>query len=385
MISISSVLSALAFFTIVLGGVCALRLWTGFLKRSGVPILLLASFIAVLRLILPFELPPTYTIRSWNLMGTAQRFLREHEALVQLLLVIWGVVGAVILIKDIYVFCCARRHCRSYLIVKNELVEQVVRQSGVKCPVLVSPDVEGPCVAGVFHPTIYFPDEKLSEQEIRFILAHEVQHVKNHDALIKLFFGLMSAVMWWNPAVWAFRKTIDSLLEFRCDAKVTEHLSRSDQTRYAVMLESMVKRGAEARKVPALALNEFQAVGKEKVVIQRVKVILGYEGKPQRMNPMALCLVVLLFCASYLVMFQPAEMPRAERFEEETGVYYHENIEGLEKSEGSEGMYNTFICKGTDGRYTLFVNYEFVRYLSEEEMDSDEYKDLYLFEEEIQK
>ena len=91
MISTSSVISALVFYSVILLGVCFSRRLTILLKKSGVSILLLGSAVAVARLFLPVEIPFSREVRSWNLLGAAQRYLREHPAVERNLLIIWGV------------------------------------------------------------------------------------------------------------------------------------------------------------------------------------------------------------------------------------------------------------------------------------------------------
>lgn len=385
MISTSSVISALVFYSVILLGVCFSRRLTILLKKSGVSILLLGSAVAVARLFLPVEIPFSREVRSWNLLGAAQRYLREHPAVERNLLIIWGVGAVIVVAWDIFLFCLARRRCRGYTIVDNELVRQVAGRVGVGCPVLVTPDVEVPCAAGIFRHTIYLPQVELSEQEIELILAHEVQHIRSHDAKIKLFVGLLTAVMWWNPVAQLFRVEIGKILELRCDANVIRHMDAAGRTNYLQMLKHMASRIAFKGRVPALALDESQAVGRKQTFIgQRFRVILASEEKrPRIAGAAAIFLLAAVFCASYLVIFQPAELAPAKNFiNESEDVFYLDDCEGVEEDIGNG---NAFIIKGADGRYQLFVNYKFSKYLSEKELALDEYKDLYQFQEDRQK
>ena len=75
-------------------------------------------------------------------------------------------------------------------------------------------------------------------------------------------------------------------------------------------------------------------------------------------------------------------MPQPEYFEEEPEVYYDE---GYIDQDIGDGTYDVFILKGSDGRYQLFVNYIFSGYLTEDEVNSDEYCAYRIFEEGKQK
>lgn len=381
MISTSSVLSALILYSIMLVGVCLLRRVTWFLKKYGVSVLLVMSAFAAIRLLLPFEISVTYAFRSWNLLGITQRYLREHPAVERGLLAIWA-SGAVVAVGwNVLVFWIARRRCRRYRIVDSEVVRRAAERVNVECPVLVSPDVEVPCAAGVLQCAIYLPDADLPEREIELILAHEAQHIRNKDAQIKLAVGLLTAVMWWNPVAHLFQREIGRLLELRCDAKVTEHMDLMEQTEYLTMLRNMAGRIVSRKRAPALALDESQVIGrkKETFIQQRFEVILSYNGKPPRRMGMAVrCVLLALFCASYLVILQPAGLAPAENFQDDARTSYEDNYEGRGLGDGANGA---FIYKEADGRYKLFVNYTFSRYLSEDEVASDEYQDLLICEE----
>lgn len=387
MISGSSVLSALFLYSAVLLPVYLLRRCTAFLKMGGVPVLLLVSAVATARLLLPFEIPLTYAVRSWTILAAPQRFFRANPAITRLLLTVWGVGAALFTGIDVLILCLARKRCRGYTVVESESVRRTAERLRVDCPVLVSPDVPVPYVAGVLHPVIYIPTLELPEWEIELILAHEAQHIRSHDALIKLFFGILSAALWWDPVAFWFRREIDTLLEMRCDAKVTERMDENQKTEYLIMLKNMAKRIVAGRRAPALALDESSAAGKNTVIEQRFKVLnTRASRRPRRLYTVAQCVLLPLFLMSYLVVFQPASAPPTENFDKEPEVYYHENFDGLEIEETDIIIndYSTFIFKGSDGRYHLYINYEFSRYLTYDEVVSDQYRHIRVFEEGVQ-
>lgn len=381
MISGSSVLSALAFYTVMLFVICLLRRWTFFLQKGGAVVLLLTAVFATARLLFPLEIPFSHTVRSWNLLGALLTFFITHPITTRLLLAGWAIGAVYFLQRDARDLYRAHKWFRRYDKVESESVQRIAERLSITCPVVVSSDIDIPFVAGIFHHTIYFPTRASTFPEIRIelALAHEAQHIRSHDALIKLFFGVLSAVMWWNPVGWLFRGEIDNLLEMRCDRKVTAHLNAYERCEYVEMLQEMAKLVTSPRQIPALALDESLATGKEHILIQRGKVILGDHDRPsQPAGLAALCILTVLFCASYLVIFQPAGAPTPERFEEEADTYYYNDYADLESD---EEIYNAFIVKGSDGRYQLCINYKFIRYLSEEEIALDKYKNLLIVEE----
>lgn len=383
MISGFSVISAAFLYSCMLLLISLLRHSTPFLKRGGVSALLLLSGAATLRLVLPFEIPAAFTYRSWNVLGGLQIFLREHTTATRAFLAIWVIGGVIVVGWNAFDLYRARKRCRGYTVVERELVQEIARRNSIPCPVVVSPDVEVPYVAGFFHHTIYLPDLDMREDRLELVLLHEAQHIRHHDALFKLLFGVVMTAMWWNPVVYLFWGEFDTLLELRCDAGVTAGMSDKERFEYVEALKEMANLIVKGRRAPALALDESSAVGRKgNRLIQRTSVILASTGKPPRsLRPVAQCAVLLLFCASYLVVFQAAGAPPAENFQDDSRTYYYEDYDD---PNAEDGIYSTFIMKGIDGRYQLFINYRLIRYLSEDEVASDTYKDLLIMEENIQ-
>lgn len=384
MISGSSVLSALAIYTLALLLLSLLRLSTHFIGAGGDSVILAASALITVRLFLPIEIPVTSIVESWDFLGPIQRYLRDNPEIIRPLLIIWG-VGAVLAVGwDVYILARSRKICSEYATVESPQVDEAVKELDIPCPVIVSPDVPVPYVAGLLQHTIYLPAWNFSEKELRMTLSHERYHVLAHDALIKVFFGFMSALMWWNPLIHIFRHVVDALLEFRCDRRVVKDLSPMERVEYGTMLLNMATRRTKKSRVPAMAVDEFSALGLPNTLQQRIEILTVQENKRARWAVTAIgCLCALvLFCASYLVVFQPAIILPVDEFENEPEVYYYEDLEGLEADEGSHNM---FILKNSDGRYQLFIDYHFIEYLSYEEVTSDKYQNLRIFEENQQK
>ncbi len=379
-ISSFSVFNALLVYSIMLGAICLMCKWTDFLEKGGGPVLWVASIVAVLRMVLPFEIPLTHEIRFWNLLGAPQRFFRTYPIVVQVLLVVWAVGAAVFIIRDFWMLHLAYKKCRSYTTKKSEHVQEIAARVGINCPVVLSPDVEIPYVMGIFRYTIYLPYSELSERDTELILRHEAQHIKSHDVWIRLGFGILSEFVWWNFLARPFQNAVDKILELRCDANVTKGMTEEEKSEYLTMLLRISDRVVDRKEGLALAMNEFGVVEKKKTTMhQRFRVIDAVrKGRSSRyVRPIATCLVLILFFASYLVIFQAASAPMAKEFRNDSEYYYLENYDGPEID---EGMNNAFILKESDGRYQLCIDYRFVRYLTENEVNSDKYKDLYIYE-----
>lgn len=64
--------------------------------------------------------------------------------------------------------------------------------------------------------------DKLSQYEKDLIVRHEMLHGQLLHSVDTLLFALLCMIFWFNPIVWAYRKTITRIHEFEVDAMVTD-------------------------------------------------------------------------------------------------------------------------------------------------------------------
>ena len=72
-----------------------------------------------------------------------------------------------------------------------------------------------------FFNTIYINDRQVNELE--YIVAHEMEHVKQRHTLDLLLFGILKCVLWFNPIVFFWNKRIKENHEFLADEGVLKN------------------------------------------------------------------------------------------------------------------------------------------------------------------
>lgn len=80
--------------------------------------------------------------------------------------------------------------------------------------------VESPAVWGFRHPVILVPPgftRRFSREQIRWILLHELAHIRRGDAWARLAQGLFQIAFFFNPVVLAANRIVDCLREYACD------------------------------------------------------------------------------------------------------------------------------------------------------------------------
>jgi bla regulator protein BlaR1 len=155
---------------------------------------------------------------------------------------VW-VIGIVVLV--ITSICCnlsLNRIKRSMLPLKNQHLEKLfenfindMRLS--KKPLLgKSSLVESPITFSFFTPCIVLPVNilnELSQNDIKYILLHELNHYKNKDVLINYIMLFLQALYWFNPFIWFFFGVMRTDREILCDISVLKMLDEDLHIDYA--------------------------------------------------------------------------------------------------------------------------------------------------------
>ncbi len=85
--------------------------------------------------------------------------------------------------------------------------------------------IKSPFVAGLFHSKIYIPKQlaaTLSNTEYDAVLAHELEHIRYKDSLVRLLLDLIEFIFWWVPTNW-LHKRIEEDQEIDCDLKCRKY------------------------------------------------------------------------------------------------------------------------------------------------------------------
>ncbi|MDE2811358.1 MAG: biopolymer transporter ExbD [Gemmatimonadota bacterium] len=164
-----------------------------------------------------------------------------------------------------------------------------------KVEVATSPSINSPMALGILRPLIVFPAdlvEKLRTDELTLILMHELAHVRRWDNLTLLLHRLVSAVLFFHPAVWLCGRMLRREAEQACDDLVVCATGRSEA--YARGLAHVAERAAHCnpliRRIPTM--NAFAAT--ESNLALRIRRALG--GNARRMGTRARVLAAVLLC-----------------------------------------------------------------------------------------
>lgn len=142
-------------------------------------------------------------------------------------------------------------------------------------------------------PTVFLEDG-YEDDELRFVLAHELTHYKHGDLIWNLIAALVICLFWWNPVMWLAFRRFRRDMEVYCDFDAAE--AAGDKKGYARVL---VKAAAgKGRFIPATT----SLIGGEKEVTARVKALAAFK-KPKVIA--AAIGIVLLIVVTVCLLLNP--------------------------------------------------------------------------------
>ncbi|MEQ2621679.1 M56 family metallopeptidase [Hominicoprocola fusiformis] len=130
------------------------------------------------------------------------------------------------------------------------MLSDTARDLGVSAPeMIVCEAISTPAVTGLLRPRLLLPHERYDVQELRYILRHELCHLKRRDMLFKLVLLAANAMHWFNPVVYLMLRQADEDIELACDSAATDGLDRAERAAYSRTLLAAVQ--SSVRALPA--------------------------------------------------------------------------------------------------------------------------------------
>lgn len=213
--------------------------------------------------------------------GGAQTALSAPELFTRIAAIIWLIGIAALLVYALI----------GYIGLKRKLI------GAMKCDknrVYLSDEVDSPFILGIFRPRIYIPFG-LSDEEKEYVLAHEENHIKRADHIVKAFAFAVLCVHWFNPLCWLAFVLMSRDLEMSCDEKVLSQRSGIKKAYSRTLLSFAVER--EFPKPNPLAFGESGVKG-------RIKNTMKYK-KPKMM--ISIIAAVITLCVLVACVANPRE------------------------------------------------------------------------------
>lgn len=310
-------------------------------------IMILLAIVIIIRLLLPFEYTFTISIPFPLVMNYLKDFLKIKLLLpfsiLNLLCFIWWLGTIIQFIRYIQNL----RKCNLiFSILKNRSMHKYVADYIEVSPkqnysVWFTEEIDSPMVIGL-KKVIFLPQIELEDFEIQDILKHEMQHIKNHDNLIKQIVNIIKIIYWWFPPVYWFSNKIQLAMEMRVDQQITKKYSKNQLLGYANILIKLKKYMIENSHTMSRTLpvsSSFLIGDDEKVLSYRINYLLNSNYK-KHTNWLLLLIVLLVPFSTNSIVFEAYTPPPINDYMTQPADFKQES----------------FILKHADGTYSLFTN-----------------------------
>lgn len=184
-----------------------------------------------------------------------------------------------------------------------------IRRQGLskRVSIYISRRVTSPAVFGLYHSKIVFPSNfDFSDSKVfRYVLAHELQHVKGYDNLKSQLILLILCFHWFNPVVWIAKILLIRDMEEACDQRVLKNSDTQSRKEYAMTLIAMAK---YERNLPAF-ISGFG----ESAVKARVRSIMTFK----KITVVGTVTTVVIV-ATISTVFATGKLPGMQTFQDST-------------------------------------------------------------------
>ncbi len=126
-----------------------------------------------------------------------------------------------------------------------------------------------PFVCGFLQPKIYIPTG-IAQNDLSYMLAHEMIHIRRRDYLIKPFSYLVLLLHWFNPLIWLSFFMMNKDMEMSCDESVLKSFGDGIKGNYS---NSLLNLATDKRYLLAGGLLAFG----ESNAKARIKNVLSYK------------------------------------------------------------------------------------------------------------
>ena len=198
--------------------------------------------------------------------------------------------------------------------------------------VRTSDEIHSPLTCGLLRPMILLPAnlDPSGTHGLKYVLEHELTHIRHFDALWKLLLAAALCAHWFNPLAWGMYLLANRDIELACDEAVLRRLDNPARRDYA---RTLLDLAARQSGLPSPLFSGFS----RQTIEERIRAIV----KMKKLTKIAALAAVLLIAFSALAF---ATTPQTA---ERVGKYYNElselMFEGYE--EMSVGEYRNWLLE----------------------------------------
>lgn len=220
--------------------------------KCRVKIIFAVMAVIMIRMLIPVNFPFTYTVYSYHILIGLGDIINAHIEIggkqifiFDVFVILWASGAAIQLVRYIRKRRMVRKYLEYYLVTDKEkraYYDSFLRAAGIKnMRIAVLPGENGAAIFGLIRPIMILPDYMLEDQDMSYIIQHEIEHYHHYDLWLKWIVDLLAAIHWWNPLVYLMRRELNNVLELSNDYVVTKEMTEREKLDYAQTLLKIAK------------------------------------------------------------------------------------------------------------------------------------------------
>ena len=163
-------------------------------------------------------------------------------------------------------------------ITHREILYKCMKTMNIKTKVELSysTKISSPSLCGLIKPKILVPvtvAANVNDEEFKYIIVHELTHLKNKDIFINCVTALLSVVYWFNPIlIYGFHKMRQDC-EFSCDGQAISYLAEGENLKYGNAIIRVLELAGKSNRL----VGTTSMVMKKSELKRRIIMILKYK------------------------------------------------------------------------------------------------------------
>lgn len=142
----------------------------------------------------------------------------------------------------------------------QEIFLEIQKELNIKKQIrfICSEYCRSPVTSGVIFPTVWFPayyEREMDKKAFRYMIKHELLHIKRNDILVKYLGLLVVAIHWFNPLSYFLYHELSAIGEMYCDNGVLQDKGEVGRREYGELLIQ-----AASRKAPDNSYSLFVGI-----------------------------------------------------------------------------------------------------------------------------
>lgn len=387
--SIYSLFIAIFWTGIFTSAVSALRKNFSLLEHCSLHTLFALLAACIIRILLPLEMPFTYTFDCQEILPKIQTFL--NLALIKSSYITINIGLIIILLWILPAIWIIYKHTKEYLHFKHTLntipaskdqnLYKILAMADIhnKMPdvkIIIHSSVKSPAITGLYRPVIILPDINFNDDELLGIFIHEISHYKYRHCFVKLVMKFICAIFWWNPLFMKLSSELSHAMELQSDKNVCLNLTHIQTKEYMESITKIIKNANKKNMTPPCSCSVLEENSPEKLM-QRFRMIAEnrYQNK-KKLDLITIPLVIAIFVLSYSFVLFPFSEPTYKAMQDGPVA----DMNGYETEEG-----DCYLIK-SDNEYELYSpSGKYIDIIIPDDLHYLGYMDIYRSKEEAEK